>query len=76
MGDENSVSEEAPAIELDYGIGRVYVKGDSNTTFQDVVDEFNEQKEEMIDTIEELKRLEFELQDEYAADRGPSSTFE
>lgn len=56
----------APALELDFGGGgRIYVKGDENTSFQEVIDEFNEQKEDMLQAVEDLKRMEYDLHDEY-----------
>jgi len=64
---------ESAEIELDYGIGRIYVKGDENTSFEEVVDEFNKQKETMNETIRELKEFDYELRDEYETDtpNGP-----
>lgn len=55
-------------MELDYGVGRIYVKGDENTSFGEVVDEFNAQKDSMVDDIRDLKRFERELQEEFAPD--------
>lgn len=65
MSQDEEEAGEAPEIELDYGIGRVYIKGDEDSTFEDVLGEFREEREEMVDTIRELKRLEYELQEEF-----------
>ena len=72
---EKSSLEVAPALECDYGIGRIYVQGDSDTSFDEVVREFNKQTDEMVSTIEDLKRFDYELRDEYESDSpisGPS----
>lgn len=68
MSDSDESS--APALELDFGIGRVYVKGDEDTSFEEVAEEFNEQKEDMKETIERLKELEYELAEEYDESGG------
>jgi hypothetical protein len=44
-------TDRAAALEVDYGIGRIYVQGDKTTDFDEVVAEFNAQKADMIDTI-------------------------
>jgi len=75
MTDETDALEVAPAIELDFQIGRIYIQGDKNTTFAEVVEEFNNQKDDMTDTIEDLKRFDYELREEYDGDSsisGPS----
>lgn len=70
------MSDDGPAIELDFGVGRIYVQGDENTTFDEVREEFDDQKEDMKETIRELKEFDYQLRDEYdeVADspRGPS----
>lgn len=63
--DETTTTGDAPAIEIDFGIGRLYIKGDENTSFEEVVEEFNDQKEEMNDTIKMLKEYDYELKEEY-----------
>lgn len=67
-------TDSSPAIELDFGIGRIYVKGDEDTSFDEVVDEFNRQKEDMTGTIEDLKEFDYELRQKYDTDapQGPS----
>lgn len=67
-------TDNAPAMELDFGIGRIYVKGDEDTEFSEVVDEFNRQKEDMTGTIEDLKEFDYELREKYDTDSpsGPS----
>lgn len=75
MTDNNTELEVAPALEIDFGIGRVYVQGDSDTTFAEVVEEFNEQKEDMTESIESLKEFDYELREKYDTDSsisGPS----
>jgi hypothetical protein len=75
MTDEKGAIEVAPAIELDVQIGRIYVQGDTDTSFAEVIEEFNKQKEHMTDTIEGLKRFDYELREEYESDSsisGPS----
>ncbi|AGM11570.1 hypothetical protein M199_gp096 [Halogranum tailed virus 1] len=71
MTEEN---DPAPAMELDFGIGRIYVKGDEDTSFEEVVDEFNRQKDDMTETIQELKEFDYELREEYDTETpsGPS----
>lgn len=64
---------EVPELELDFGVGRLYVKGDENTSFEDVVREFNDQKAHMVETIEQLKRLEEDLRE---GDDGDSKHFQ
>jgi hypothetical protein len=73
MTDNNTELEVAPALEIDFGIGRVYVQGDSDTTFAEVVEEFNEQKEDMTESIETLKEFDYELRDKYDTDSSISS---
>lgn len=67
-------TDNAPAMELDYGIGRIYVKGDDDTSFEEVVREFDKQKDSMTDTIEQLKEFDYELREKYDTDSpsGPS----
>lgn len=68
-------NESVACMEIDFGIGRIYVQGDSETSFEEVVDEFNAQKDEMVDTIEQLKEFDYQLRDEYASEEpasGPS----
>lgn len=67
-------TDNAPAMELDFGIGRIYVKGDEDTEFSEVVEEFNRQKEDMTGTIEDLKEFDYELREKYDTDSpsGPS----
>ncbi len=76
MSDTDTAAlEVAPALEIDFGIGRIYVQGDRDTSFAEVVEEFNKQKEDMAESIEDLKRFDYELRDEYEADSsisGPS----
>jgi len=67
MTEENNST---PACEVDYGIGRIYVKGDENTSFEEVVEEFNTQSEDMVDTIEQLKEFDYELREKYDSDGG------
>jgi hypothetical protein len=62
---DHSNDSTAPELTLDFGVGMIHVKGDENTGFDEVVDEFNEQKEDMIDQIRDLKEFERELQEEY-----------
>jgi len=73
MTDNNTELEVAPALEIDFGIGRVYVQGDSDTTFAEVVEEFNEQKEDMTESIESLKEFDYELREKYDTDSSISS---
>jgi hypothetical protein len=75
MNDEPDAHDVAPAIELDFQIGRIYIQGDTDTTFAEVVEEFNNQKEDMTDRIEDLKRFDYELREEYGDEgsvSGPS----
>lgn len=70
------MSDDGPAIELDFGVGRIYVQGDENTSFDEIREEFDKQKKDMKDTIRELKKFDFELRDEYKdvddGQRGPT----
>ncbi len=70
MTNEKETLEVAPAMEIDFGIGRVYVQGDSETTFAEVVEEFNEQKQDMTESIETLKEFDYELREKYDTESG------
>jgi len=71
---DTSALEVAPALEIDFGIGRIYVQGDRDTSFAEVVEEFNKQKADMTESIEDLKRFDYELREEYDTEpsAGPS----
>ena len=70
-----NTTDRAAALEVDYGIGRIYVQGDKTTDFNEVVAEFNAQKADMIDTIEELKEFDYELLEKYEEVGGSTATY-
>jgi hypothetical protein len=70
-----NTTDRAAALEVDYGIGRIYVQGDKTTDFDEVVAEFNAQKADMIDTIEELKEFDYELREKYEDAGGSTPTY-
>jgi len=70
-----NTTDRAAALEVDYGIGRIYVQGDKTTDFDAVVAEFNSQKADMIDTIEELKEFDYELREKYEDAGGSTPTY-
>lgn len=72
MGSENST---APAMEIDFGIGRIFVQGDEESSLDEVREEFNEQKEDMMDSIYDLKRHDYELRDEFSDENTPGQSF-
>ncbi len=74
MDESTTANEVVPAMEIDFGIGRIYVQGDSTTSFEEVVEEFNAQKIDMTEQIEYLKRFDYELREEFGEETpaGPS----
>jgi hypothetical protein len=72
VGSENST---APAMEIDFGIGRIFVQGDEDSTLDEVREEFNEQKQDMMDSIYDLKRHDYELREEFADEDTPGQSF-
>jgi len=71
----DSESSTAPAMEIDFGIGRIFVQGDEESTLDEVREEFNEQKEDMMDSIYDLKRHDYELREEFTDEDTPGQSF-
>lgn len=65
----------APAMEIDFGIGRIYVQGDEDSSLSDVKDEFNRQKQDMMENIYDLKRHDYELREEFENDTMQGQSF-
>ena len=70
-----SENRTAPAMEIDFGIGRIFVQGDEESTLDEVREEFNEQKQDMMDSIYDLKRHDYELREEFADEDTPGQSF-
>jgi len=71
----DSDASTAPAMEIDFGIGRIFVQGDEDSTLDEVREEFNEQKADMMDSIYDLKRHDYELREEFADEDTPGQSF-
>jgi len=71
----DSEGSTAPAMEIDFGIGRIFVQGDEDSTLDEVREEFNEQKADMMDSIYDLKRHDYELREEFADEDTPGQSF-
>jgi len=71
----DSENSTAPAMEIDFGIGRIFVQGDEDSTLDEVREEFNQQKEDMMDSIYDLKRHDYELREEFADEDTPGQSF-
>lgn len=56
---------DVPEMEVDFGIARLYLKGDSDTSFEELTEEFDKQLEQVVETVEGLKTFDYEMQEEY-----------
>lgn len=55
-----------PCFEVDFGIARLYAEGGPDDSIEDVSEHFDEKVEMLLDNVENLKRLDHELAQEFA----------
>jgi len=71
----NSIeSGEPPAVTINYGVFEVAVYGGSGDSLEKVEEATERRVEEAMKNIEELKRMDYDLSEEYTEedDRGPT----
>lgn len=76
----NMTENTTPKIEVDFGIAAVNVEGGEEDSLSDVHEVFKMERDKLIEDIGDLKREDFEIQDNYdqlpqQSGNGVSSTF-
>ena len=68
--EEEGILGDNPFMHIDYRVFEVSVHGGSEDSIEDVNEIMEEQLEQSLQRIEQLKRTDFELDDEFDVDRG------
>jgi len=69
-GDDEATLGDNPFMHVDYRVFEVSVHGGPDDTVEDVSEAMEERIEQALQDIEQLKRTDFELDDEYDVERG------
>lgn len=59
------MSDSQPELSADLSIARLTVKGSADEEVSDIVSTFDEELETLIEEVKELKKLDFDLVEEY-----------
>ena len=64
---------ESPVVEVDFGIARVYVEGSEDNTLEEVESVADQKLQDVEPMVEELKRMDHELREEYLIEEDGES---
>jgi len=74
--DQEMILPEAPFMHIDYRVFEMTVQGSSDDNLEDVDEVMQERLKQALEQIEDLKRTDFQLDEEFDIDRstggGPS----